>query len=239
MEYYNLLEMACHRVGADFNKDKYNQFMLYMDLLKEWNNKINLTRIIEDEDIIKKHFIDSINLLQFNEVYTAKNMIDIGTGAGFPGIPIKIMLPDIQVTLLDSLNKRVIFLEEVINKLNLKKIKVIHMRAEEGGRDKDLREAFDIAASRAVANLPALSEYCLPYVKKGGYFIALKGPKIEEEIDLGKAAISALGGEIFKIEEVIIEDTDLKHNLVIIKKEKNTSTIYPRKSKNLNKNPIK
>lgn len=239
MEYYNLLEMAASRVGAEFNKDKYNQFMVYMDLLKEWNGKINLTRITENEDIIKKHFIDSINILQFKEIYKAKNMIDIGTGAGFPGIPIKIMLPEIEITLLDSLNKRIVYLEEVIKSLNLKKIKTIHKRAEEGGRDKNLRESFDIAASRAVANLSVLSEYCIPYVKKGGYFIALKGPKIDEEIEEGKAAVSILGGSIHRIEEVKIEDTDLKHNLVIIKKERNTSDIYPRKSKNVNKNPIK
>lgn len=239
MEYYNILEQAALRVGAVFNEDKYKQFMLYMDLIKEWNNKINLTRITEDEDVIKKHFIDSINLLQFKEIYNAKNMIDIGTGAGFPGIPIKIMLPDIEVTLLDSLNKRLVFLDEVINKLNLKKINTIHKRAEEGGRDKNLREAYDIAASRAVANLSVLSEYCLPYVKRGGYFIALKGPKIEEEIEEGKAAVNTLGGVIYKVEEVIIEETDLKHNLVIVKKEQNTSSIYPRKAKNIGKNTIK
>jgi len=239
MEYYNLLEQAVSRVGAEFNKDKYNQFMLYMELLKEWNKKINLTRITEDDEIIKKHFIDSINLLQFKEIYNAKTMIDIGTGAGFPGIPIKIILPDIEVTLLDSLNKRLVFLDEVISKLNLKNIITIHKRAEEGGRDKNLREAYDIAASRAVANLSVLSEYCLPYVKKGGYFIALKGPKIEEEIEEGKGAVNVLGGSIYKVEEVIIEETDLKHNLVIIKKEKNTSSIYPRKGKNVGKNTIK
>lgn len=239
MEYYKLLEQAAARVGADFNEDKYNKFMLYMNLLKEWNNKINLTRITEDDEIIKKHFIDSINLLQFNEIYNAKTMIDIGSGAGFPGIPIKIMLPDLEVTLLDSLNKRLIFLDEVISKLKLKSIITIHKRAEEGGRDKNLREAYDIAASRAVANLSVLSEYCLPYVKKGGYFIALKGPKIEDEIEEGKAAVNVLGGSVYKVEEVIIEETDLKHNLVIIKKEKNTSSIYPRKAKNVVKNPIK
>jgi len=197
MEYYKLLEEACIRVGAELNEYKYSQLMLYMNLLKEWNKNINLTRIIEDEDIIKKHFIDSINLLQFKEIYKTKTLIDVGTGAGFPGIPVKIILPEIQVTLLDSLNKRLLFLEEVIKCLKLKGIKTIHARAEEGGRDKNLREAYDIAVSRAVANLSVLSEYCIPYVKKGGYFIALKGPKIEEEIEEGMEAVNALGGGNF------------------------------------------
>jgi 16S rRNA (guanine527-N7)-methyltransferase len=239
MEFYDLMAKAAEDVGLELTTDQYDQFITYMRLLQEWNEKINLTAILEDEEIIKKHFIDSIKAFKREEFKQNVNVIDVGTGAGFPGIPIAIMNPNINVTLLDSLNKRIKFLDIVINKLGLKNIKTIHSRAEDGARNKNLRERFDIATSRAVANMSVLSEYCLPYVKIGGKFIALKGPAVEQEIEESNVAIKTLGGELEQICEIKIEDTDLRHNLVVVKKIKECSKTYPRKAGTISKNPIK
>lgn len=239
MKFYDLMVKAAEDVELELTVEQYYQFIKYMALLQEWNEKINLTAILEDEEIIKKHFIDSIKAFKIDEFKQNVSVIDVGTGAGFPGIPIAIMNPKINVTLLDSLNKRIKFLNIVIDQLGLKNIKTIHSRAEDGARNKKLREKFDIATSRAVANMSVLSEYCLPYVKIGGKFIALKGPTIEEEIKESKTAIKTLGGELEQICEVKIEETDLKHNLVIIKKIKECDKIYPRKAGTISKNPIK
>ncbi len=239
MEFYDLMAKAAEDVGLELTTEQYDQFITYMRLLQEWNEKINLTAILEDEEIIKKHFIDSIKAFKRDEFKQNVNVIDVGTGAGFPGIPIAIMNPNINVTLLDSLNKRIKFLDIVINKLGLKNIKTIHSRAEDGARNKNLREKFDIATSRAVANMSVLSEYCLPYVKVGGKFIALKGPAVEQEIEESNVAIKTLGGELEQICEVKIEDTDLRHNLVVVKKIKECAKTYPRKAGTISKNPIK
>ena len=196
MEYFDILNEASNNEGLKFNQKKYDQFMLYKDLIKEWNEKINLTAIKEDEAIVKKHFIDSMKVFKFDQLKNAKNVIDIGTGGGFPGIPMKIIKPEVNIVLLDSLNKRIIFLNEVINRLELKNIKAIHGRAEDFAQEKQYREKFDVAVSRAVANLTVLSEYCIPYVKVGGYFVAMKGPAVEEEIKQSKNAIRLLGGQI-------------------------------------------
>ncbi len=238
MDYYSLMETACKNVSIDFDKDKYSLFMKYKDLIQDWNQKINLTAITEDEDMIKKHFIDSIKVFNFKEFETAKTIIDIGTGAGFPGIPIKIVRPDIEVVLLDSLLKRVNFLNEVIGKLDLKRIKAIHGRAEELARI-EYRDTFDIAVSRAVANLTLLSELCLPYVKVNGYFVAMKGPGVESELNEAGNAIKALGGRVENVIEVKIEDSDLKHNLVVIRKIMKTPKQFPRKPGVASKKPIK
>ena len=239
MEFYDLMAKAAEDVGLELTTEQYDQFITYMRLLQEWNEKINLTAILEDEEIIKKHFIDSIKAFKRDEFRKNVNMIDVGTGAGFPGIPIAIMNPNINVTLLDSLNKRIKFLDIVISKLGLKNIKTIHSRAEDGARNKKLREKFDIATSRAVANMSVLSEYCLPYVKVGGKFIALKGPAVDQEIEESDVAIKTLGGELEQICEVKIEDTDLRHNLVVVKKIKECAKTYPRKAGTISKNPIK
>ena len=239
MEFYDLMAKAAEDVGLELTTEQYDQFITYMRLLQEWNEKINLTAILEDEEIIKKHFIDSIKAFKRDEFKKNVNMIDVGTGAGFPGIPIAIMNPNINVTLLDSLNKRIKFLDIVISKLGLKNIKTIHSRAEDGARNKKLREKFDIATSRAVANMSVLSEYCLPYVKVGGKFIALKGPAVDQEIEESDVAIKTLGGELEQICEVKIEDTDLRHNLVVVKKIKECAKTYPRKAGTISKNTIK
>ncbi|MGG7165683.1 16S rRNA (guanine(527)-N(7))-methyltransferase RsmG [Clostridium ihumii] len=239
MKYYDMLENASLNEGLNFNEDMYNKFIKYKELIQEWNEKINLTAITEDEEVIKKHFIDSLKVYKINELKNCKNIIDIGTGAGFPGIPMKIVNPDCNVVLLDSLNKRINFLNEVISNLNLENIRTIHGRAEDFAQDNEYRERFDGVVSRAVANLTVLSEFCIPYLKVGGYFVALKGPAIDEELDEAKKAIGILGAKIIRIEDVEIEGSDLKHNLVVIKKIKQTPKKYPRKAGMVTKNPLK
>ena len=233
MKYFELMKNACDSVEMNFDEDKYNKFITYENLLQEWNEKINLTAITEDEEVIKKHFIDCIKAFSENQFKEAKTLIDVGTGAGF------IMKEDLNITLLDSLNKRVNFLNIVKNSLNLTNVTTIHSRAEDGARNKELREKFDIATSRAVANMAVLSEFCLPYVKVGGYFIALKGPAITDELNDAKNAIGTLGGKLIEVIEVSVEGTDLKHNLVVIKKVKETPKTYPRKAGSITKKPIK
>lgn len=239
MDYFQIMNSACLDVQLDFNDSTYNKFIQYKDMIKEWNEKINLTAITEDEQIIKKHFIDCIKILKFSPLKEARSIIDIGTGAGFPGIPIKLVKPDIKMILLDSLNKRINFLNEVISKLELKEITTIHGRAEDFSRKIEYRQSIDVAVSRAVANLAVLSELCIPYVKVGGYFVAMKGPSVEEEIKEGEAAVSILGGKIEDIIEIEIEDSDLKHNLVVIKKVRETPKAYPRKAGTAARKPLK
>lgn len=239
MEYFDLMKEACVNEDIDFDEKKYNKFIIYKDLIKEWNKKINLTAIVEDEDIIKKHFIDCIKIYKFSPLKDSKKIIDIGTGAGFPGIPMKIINPDCEITLLDSLNKRIKFLDIVISKLNLNNISTIHGRAEDYARDFSHREKYDAVVSRAVANLTVLSEFCLPYTKVGGYFIAMKGPSVEKELKESKNAISILGGKVEDMIKVTIEGSDLGHNLIIVKKIKNTSNTYPRKPGTISKKPLK
>lgn len=238
MNYFDIMNKASNNEGLQFNEKKYEQFMQYKDLIKEWNEKVNLTAIKEDEEIVKKHFIDSMKVFKFNELKNAKNVIDIGTGGGFPGIPMKIIKPEINIVLLDSLNKRINFLNEVIRELGLENIKAIHGRAEDYAQEVQYREKFDVAVSRAVANLTVLSEFCIPYVKVGGYFVAMKGPAVEEEIKQSQNAIRMLGGRIEHIEKVEIEDSDLNHNLVIISKIAQTHKKYPRKAGMVTKSPL-
>ena len=203
------------------------QFEDYMKLLLEWNEKINLTAITNEDDIILKHFVDSLTILRYIE--KDKSIVDIGTGAGLPGVPVKIAREDINVTLVDSLNKRILFLKDIIEKLNLKKIETLHYRAEEFGQNKKYREGFDIATSRAVANLSILAEYLLPLVKVGGICICMKGSEIKQELENSRRAIQILGGKIDKVEEFVLPESDIKRNLVFIKKIKETPNKYPRK----------
>lgn len=222
--------------GIDESKCK--SFQKYFELLIDWNNKINLTAITQESEVAYKHFLDSISVFKSGVINHGDKIIDIGTGAGFPGIPMKIYDESLSVTLLDSLNKRIVFLNEVINSLNLKDISCVHGRAEDFGREKDFREKYDVCVSRAVANLATLSELCLPFVKVGGYFVAMKGPKADEEIEMGKKAIKLLGGEIAEIISYPIEGTDLEHNMVLIKKISQISEKYPRKAPKPSKEPL-
>ena len=213
------------------------QFEDYMRELLEWNEKINLTAITEEDDIILKHFVDSLTISNYIE--KGQSVVDVGTGAGFPGIPLKIAREDVKVTLVDSLNKRIIFLKEVIQKLGLQKVETLHFRAEEFGQNKKYRESFDVATSRAVANLSTLVEYLLPLVKVGGICICMKGSEIEEELENSKKAIQVLGGKIEKVEEFTLPESDIKRNIVIIRKVKETPSRYPRKAGTPSKEPIK
>ncbi|EJO5348119.1 16S rRNA (guanine(527)-N(7))-methyltransferase RsmG [Clostridium botulinum] len=239
MEFFDILQSSCDDVNLDFNDEKYNQFMIYKNLIQEWNKKINLTAIVKDHEIIKKHFIDCIKIFKASPIGEAKTLIDIGTGAGFPGIPIKILKEDMEITLLDSLQKRINFLNIVIGDLKLKNIQCLHGRAEDYAQQIEHRQKYDVAVSRAVANLAVLSEFCMPFVKKGGYFVAMKGPSVEEEIIEATKSIEILGGKLEDIIEIDIEGTDLKHNLAIIKKVKETGKKYPRKPGVIKKNPLK
>lgn len=233
------MKLAADDVGLVLTDEQYEQFIKYMRLVQEWNEKVNLTAITEDEEFVKKHFIDCIKAFKSNAIKEAKTIIDVGTGAGFPGIPIAILHPVAKITLLDSLNKRINFLNLVVKELGLKNVVTIHSRAEDGARNPELREKFDVATSRAVANMAVLSEFCMPYVKKNGYFVALKGPSIEEELINGSNAIKILGGELKNIIEVSVEETDLKHNIVEIFKINNCPKTYPRKAGTVTKKPLK
>ncbi len=213
-------------IDNDFSEEIFKKFYKYMQLLKEWNEKINLTAIVEDKDIIIKHFIDSLTI--YNYLKDEKSFIDVGTGAGFPGLPIKIIDDNIKGVLLDSLNKRINFLNEIINECEINNIDAIHGRAEEYAINN--REKFDIATSRAVARLNILVEYLLPFVKVGGKCICMKGSSCEEEIEEAKYAIEILGGKIEEINNFYIPGTDIERTIVVIKKIKNTPVKYPRKA---------
>jgi len=237
-ELEKLLIDCCKELNLSISKLQLEQFFKYKELLLQWNEKINLTAITDEREIILKHFVDSITI-NANADVKGKHIIDVGTGAGFPGIPVKIMCPCNNMVLVDSLNKRINFIKEVINKLNIKDIECIHSRAEDAGRNIMFREKFDICITRAVANLAVLSEYTLPFVKIGGCLIALKGPQITEEINQAEKAISILGGEIEKIKKVDIPFTNLNHNIIFIKKLRQTNSKYPRKAGKITKNTIK
>lgn len=230
MKNKQLLKDLSKQINIELTDEQINKFEKYQDLLLEWNEKINLTAITEEDDIIIKHFVDSLTISKyFND---NDKIIDVGTGAGFPGIPLKIIKENMKVTLLDSLNKRIIYLNDVVEKLELTNVETIHGRAEELSRKKEYREQYDVVTARAVANLKILSEYCIPFIKVGGMFVCMKGSNIDEELNLAKDHIKELGCEIEKIEEITLPNTDMKRNIIIIKKIKNTDKKYPRKKIN-------
>lgn len=235
-EFSDLMIDYGKEINIVFTEEQLQKFYQYMNLLIEWNEKINLTAIVEPKEIILKHFIDSLTIIKYIE--PNKSVIDIGTGAGFPGIPVKIMREDLDITLLDSLNKRIHFLNEVIQKLELKNITAIHARIEEFAKNKQYREAFDVATSRAVANLTTLSEYMLPIVDLKGMAICMKGSEINEEVSKSKNSIKLLGGKIDKIEEFTLPKSDNGRNLILIKKERQTPGKYPRKPGIPSKEPL-
>ncbi len=218
------------------NSNQLEKFYKYMQLLLEWNKKINLTAITDENEIILKHFVDSLTVLKY--INEKDNIIDVGTGAGFPGIPIAIMMPNVKITLLDSLNKRINFLNEVIKELDLKNVETIHSRSEDCGKDMLYREKYDIAIARAVANLSTLSEYLLPFVKIGGKMICMKGSEIEEELKNAQYAIKVLGGKIIARDEFTLPESDIKRNIIIVEKEQYTPKMYPRKAGLPAKEPI-
>lgn len=223
-------------IGIKIKAPQADCFQAYLELLLEWNEKINLTAITDPEEIVVKHFLDSLTLLSHCTIKENARLIDVGTGAGFPGIPLKIMRPDIELTLLDSLNKRLNFLGEVCDRLNIHGIRV-HRRAEEAGLDKRMREGYDIAVARAVAPLNVLCEYCLPLVKMKGYFIAMKGPGAREEIAGAKNALDILGGRDVRIESLSLEGAG-ERSLIIVQKKAFTPKGYPRHGSTISKHPL-
>jgi 16S rRNA (guanine527-N7)-methyltransferase len=239
MDLKNTLYEGAKIYGIELDDIKIQQFMMYKDLLKEWNEKVNLTAITDDLEIIKKHFIDSISILKSGAIKEGSSIIDVGTGAGFPGIPLKIIMPSLKVVLLDSLNKRINFLNTVISELKLDGIETIHGRAEDFAKKEGYRENFDIATARAVANLSVLSEYCIPYVKVSGHFIAMKGPAALDELKDSRNAIGTLGGKFREIIETHIPGEEINHNIVVVEKVSNTDNKYPRKAGQIEKKPIK
>ena len=234
LEFNNNIVEKANLIGIEISQEQAEQLYEYMELLLEWNEKMNLTAITEPEEVILKHFIDSLTIIPY--LKEADTVLDIGTGAGFPGIPLKILEENKKFTLLDSLNKRIIFLQTVINELELKNIQAIHGRAEEFISKG--RETYDIVTSRAVAKLNVLLEYMLPFVKESGRCICMKSFEIEEELKEAKKAIEILGGEIEKIDEITLPNTDIKRKIVVIKKVKKTLSKYPRKAGTPAKEPI-
>lgn len=240
MNNYNTLqfEKDLKAMNITLSDKQIEQFLIYYEMLVEWNEVMNLTAITEYEEVMKKHFLDSITLNQAFDVTKECTVIDVGCGAGFPGLALKIAYPNLKITLLDSLNKRINFLNAVIDKLGLTDIETVHGRAEDFAKAGKLRETFDVAVSRAVANLSTLSEYCLPYVKVGGYFIPYKSEKVRSEIEAAGKALSILGGSLEKKIEFTLPDTDYYRNLLLIKKNKPTPNKYPRKAGLPSKEPI-
>ena len=237
MTFLEALVSKGKEAGLEFTEKQLEQFSLYFDLLIETNKVMNLTAITEPEEVAVKHIIDS--LLAYDEkIFPGKLLADVGTGAGFPGIPLKIYCPELKVVLLDSLAKRLKFLEAVIEKLGLKDISCVHLRAEDAGQNKNHREKYDLVTARAVARLSVLSEYCLPLVKVGGYFIAMKGSKFKEEIFEGNTAVGILGGEIISAEEVKLPGLDDGRAIIRIRKIKKTPVKYPRKAGLPEKQPL-
>lgn len=253
------LRINAKELGIELSDDQINMFKVYYEMLVETNKVMNLTAITELDEVITKHFIDSISLcsafsklmnyisynkdgdISDNNGHSGQDMIrilDLGTGAGFPGIPLKIVFPCMEIVLMDSLNKRVKFLESVIEALDLHDISAVHGRAEEMARKKEYRESFDICVSRAVANLSTLSEYCLPFVNVGGNFISYKSADIEEELSTAGRAIEILGGKLTAVKKLTLPDSDIERSFVIIDKVKSTPKTYPRKAGTASKNPL-
>ena len=234
----NIFENKLSALGITLTDKQKQQFDKFYELLVEWNKVMNLTGITEYEEVNEKHFVDSVSLVKAIDINQVDTVIDIGTGAGFPGIPLKIAFPHLKVVLLDSLNKRINFLNTVISELGLTDIKTIHGRAEDYAKQAEYREQFDLCVSRAVANLSTLSEYCIPYVKVGGMFIPYKSGEIDEEVQQAKKAIHLLGGKLDKVLKFQLPDTEINRSFVKINKIQNTTKKYPRKAGLPTKEPL-
>ena len=237
---FDKFETGLEELGIVLTQEQFEQFGLYYDLLIEWNSFMNLTSITDWDEVIVKHFLDSLSIVKAvsNMTQVSYSLIDVGTGAGFPGIPIKIAFPNTKVVLLDSLNKRINFLNEVIDKLGLRSIETYHGRAEDFGHNEKFRESFDICVSRAVANLSVLSEICIPFVKEGGIFVSYKSEKSGEECELADNAIKVLSGKLKDNINFNLPLSDLNRNLLVIEKIGSTSKKYPRKAGVPSKNPL-
>lgn len=237
---YNLekFKNGLQQLHIALSEKQMEQFLQYYELLVEKNKVMNLTAITEFDEVVEKHFLDSVSLTQQLDLHQPLKVLDLGTGAGFPGIPLKIVFPELEITLMDSLNKRVLFLKDVISSLQLENIEAVHGRAEEAARNKKYRESFDLCVSRAVANISTLSEYCLPFVKIGGSFISYKSSTIEDELEDGKKGIAILGGKVKDVYKFTLPESELQRSFVIIEKEKKTPKAYPRKAGTPSKEPL-
>ena len=233
-----LFESKLNALDIALTNRQQEQFVKFYELLVEWNKVMNLTGITEYEEVNEKHFVDSLSLVQAIDVNKVETVIDVGTGAGFPGIPLKIVFPHLKIVLLDSLNKRINFLNTVISELGLTEITTIHGRAEDYAKQADYREKFDLCVSRAVANLSTLSEYCLPYVKTGGMFIPYKSGEIDDEVQQAKKAIHILGGKLDEVIKFQLPGTEINRSFVKIHKTQNTAKRYPRKAGMPAKEPL-
>ena len=238
MSKIDYLEKLLKKTDLSYDKKNLNKFEKYKELLIEWNKKINITSIDQEEEIYLKHFIDSVIIKKYVIIKEGSKTIDIGTGGGFPGIPLKLIDNDMKITLLDSLNKRIKFLDEVVKELNLKDVECVHGRAEDFGKDKNYREKYDYGFSRAVASLNVLLEYVLPFIKKNGLFIAFKGSNFKDEIQDSENALKILGGEIIDLKEYNLPESDISRSLIVIKKIKKTPMKYPRRPGTPNKKPL-
>ena len=234
-----ILKMKLQELNISISDRQEEQFEQFYDLLIEWNKVMNLTGITEYEEVVEKHFVDSLSLVKAIEIDKIHSVIDIGTGAGFPGIPLKIAFPHLNITLLDSLNKRIRFLDTVIDRTGLKDIRTIHGRAEDYAKQKEYREMYDLCVSRAVANLSTLSEYCIPYIRIGGIFISYKSGDVESEKEDSRNAASLLGGRMKDTVKFQLPGTDIGRSFVIIEKERQTAKRYPRKAGLPSKEPLK
>ena len=239
MEERIFLENGFKELNIKINKESIDELLLFKDMLLEWNKKTNLTSITDDEAIFIKHFFDSATCMATGYIKDGFEVVDIGTGAGFPGLVLKVLNKKINITLLDSLRKRTNYLENLVINLGLKDVEIIHGRAEEYGNKEDYREKYDIALSRAVASINVLLEYCLPYIREGGYFLCQKGPKFKDELKEAEKALKVLGGKINEIKEFILPGSDIKRNIIVIKKIYKTPAKYPRKAGKPSSNPIK
>ena len=239
--FVKLMNEGLEEISLTLSEHQKEQFFQYYEMLIEWNKVMNLTAITELDEVVTKHFMDSLLLVKVIADIQEKpyKCIDVGTGAGFPGIPLKIAFPNLKITLLDSLNKRVGFLNEVISKLGLEDIHAVHGRAEDFGRDTKFREQYDLCVSRAVANMSTLSEYCIPFVKKDGYFIPYKSGKVEEELKQAESAVKKLGGELNPVVMHLLPGTDVERTFIPVKKMGITSKKYPRKAGLPSKEPLK
>lgn len=233
----DILRQKAAASQISLTENQIDSLEIYYKLLVEWNEKMNLTALTQPDDVALKHFCDSILLLKYADIPLNSSLIDVGTGAGFPSVPIKIVRPDIKLCLLDSLNKRLVFLSEVVKTLKLSDVEIVHSRAEDGAKNPKFREKFDFATSRAVAQLNILSEYCLPYVKVNGSFLAMKGKYSEEEIANSKNAIKTLGGKISKVDTYNLAD-DAERTIIAIKKISRTDKTYPRSSAKIKSKPL-
>lgn len=234
-----ILTEGCRYFEISLNEQQTGQFMKYYELLAEWNSFMNLTTITEKDEVMQKHFVDSLALVKAVDLNKCGRLMDVGTGAGFPGIPLKIAFPCVEVVLLDSLNKRVKFLNEVISQLGLTGITAVHGRAEDYAKDMLYREQFDLCVSRAVANLASLSEYCVPFTKTGGLFISYKSGEVDQELQEAKKAVYLMGGQQKEVVKFRLPDSDIDRSLVVIEKVNRTPKKYPRKSGLPTKEPLK